>query len=139
MPQNHADWSVKLVEAELKLPGTAALALTLPAERGQPIGRDTECGAFVSGQARDVAEEGLFVGVERDDHVRGDRKSTASSVGTSTPSLRQRAFVRMRHTGTSSVPAPSVSQSILRARTAAFIVPSTWRHSTCRLSDDRRC
>ena len=66
---------------------------------------------------------------------RGDRKSTASSVGTSTPSLRQRAFVRMRHTGTSSVPAPSVSQSISRARTAAFIVPSTWRHSTCRLSD----
>lgn len=39
MPQNHADWSVKLVEAELKLPVTATLALTLPAERGQPIGR----------------------------------------------------------------------------------------------------
>jgi hypothetical protein len=66
------DWSVKLVEAEFKLSVTAALALTLPAERGQPIGRDLECGLFVSGQARDVAEEGLFVGVERDDRVRGD-------------------------------------------------------------------
>lgn len=72
MPENHADCSVKLVEAELKLPVTAALALTLPAERGQPIGRDPECGVFVSGQARDVAEEGLFVGVERDDRVCGD-------------------------------------------------------------------
>lgn len=72
MPQNHVDWSVKLVEAEFKLSVTAALALTLPAERGQPIGRDLECGVFVSGQARDVAEEGLFVGVERDDRVRGD-------------------------------------------------------------------
>lgn len=72
MPQNHADWSVKLVKAELKLPITAAFALTHPAERGQPIGRDPECGAFVSGQACDVAEEGLFVGIERDDSVRGD-------------------------------------------------------------------
>ena len=37
MTQNHADWSVKLVEAELKLPVTAALALTLPAERSAGI------------------------------------------------------------------------------------------------------
>lgn len=72
MRQNHADWSVKFVEVELKLPVTAALALTLPAEPGQSMGRNPECGALVSGHARDVAEEGLFVSIERDDRVGSD-------------------------------------------------------------------
>ena len=54
--------------------------------------------------------------------LRGDRKSTASRAGTSTPSDRHRAFDRTRHSfsGTG-----ALSQASCSERANAFIVPST--------------
>ena len=83
--------------------------------------------------------------------LRGDRNMTASSAGTSTPSLRQRAFVRIRHDDapssvtssarsdddafrpapvrsvpeTAAGPAPSASQDSRSVRSRMFIFPST--------------
>lgn len=54
--------------------------------------------------------------------LRGDRNITASSAGTSTPSDRQRALVRMRHAPSGTSPR-SQSSRLLRSR--ALNVPST--------------
>ncbi|CKQ14810.1 Uncharacterised protein [Mycobacterium tuberculosis] len=56
--------------------------------------------------------------------LRGFRNSTASSAGTSTPSERQRALDRMRHSSSATTP---LSQASCSLRTSALNVPSTWR------------
>src|SRR5690625_21260 len=60
---------------------------------------------------------------------RGCKNRTASSAGTSTPSERQRTFVKMRHS-LSAVGA--LSHASLSLRVSAFIPPSTWRTATPR-------
>ena len=53
----------------------------------------------------------------------GEKKITASSDGTSTPSARQRALVRMRHSPGSEA---SASQSSFLSRSLESMEPSTW-------------
>ena len=55
--------------------------------------------------------------------LRGDRKSTASRAGTSTPSDRQRALVTTRHSPSGM---SAFRSAMAVARSEARVVPSTW-------------
>src|SRR5665647_2876911 len=60
--------------------------------------------------------------------LRAERNKTASSVGTSTPSLKQRTLVRIRHS--LGVSPPSLSHPSSSSRLGADIVPSMCSEAT---------